>query len=123
MNARRGVSTQSAYAKGLAAERLAAADLRKRGYRILGRRYRTAEGEVDLVAAAGRHLAFIEVKRRSSHADAAWAISAHQQRRIAHAAETWLQANPAYQDHDITFDAVLISPQGPPEHMQDAFRL
>lgn len=116
-------SARSSHKKGVAAEELAAVTLERNGYMILDRRYRTPAGEVDLVAISGDHLAFVEVKRRASHADAAWAITTRQQQRIANAAELWLQAHPDYQNHDITFDAVLISPQSRPKHMQDAFRI
>lgn len=45
-------------------ERLAARFLRRQGYRILARRYRTALGEIDLVARDGSCIVFVEVKTR-----------------------------------------------------------
>jgi putative endonuclease len=45
-------------------ERLAARYLRRKGYKILARRYRTALGELDLVARDGDCIVFIEVKTR-----------------------------------------------------------
>src|SRR5438445_1065152 len=47
-------------------ERLAARYLRRQGYRILARRFRTAIGELDLVARDGACIVFIEVKTRRS---------------------------------------------------------
>ena len=111
-----------AYAKGVAAEDIAEKTLRKRGFEVLDRRYRTAAGELDLVVAASDRLAFVEVKRRSSRAQAVEAITPRQQGRIAGAAEIWLQAHPEYADRDITFDAVVICPRTPPHHIPDAFR-
>ena len=47
-------------------ERLAARYLRRQGYKILARRYRTALGELDLVARDGACIVFVEVKTRRS---------------------------------------------------------
>jgi len=97
--------------------------LERRGYEILNRRYRSPAGEIDLVASNGRHLAFVEVKARRQLSDAAWSVTPRQQRRIANAASHWLQSFPAYQDHDISFDAVLIARSKASEYISDAFRL
>jgi putative endonuclease len=45
-------------------ERLAARYLRRQGYRILARRYRTPMGELDLIARDGNCIVFVEVKTR-----------------------------------------------------------
>ncbi|MBS0265417.1 MAG: YraN family protein [Planctomycetes bacterium] len=45
-------------------ERLAARYLRRQGYRILARQYRTPLGEIDLVARDGARIVFVEVKTR-----------------------------------------------------------
>ena len=47
-------------------ERLAARYLRRQGFRIVARRYRTAMGEIDLVARDGACTVFVEVKTRRS---------------------------------------------------------
>jgi putative endonuclease len=47
-------------------EDLACDELRRRGYAILARRYRTRVGELDIVARDGETLVFIEVKARRS---------------------------------------------------------
>jgi putative endonuclease len=47
-------------------ERLAARYLRGLGFKILARRYRTALGELDLVARDGGCIVFVEVKTRRS---------------------------------------------------------
>jgi putative endonuclease len=49
---------------GSEGERLAARFLRRQGYRILARRYRTALGEIDLIARDGSCIVFVEVKTR-----------------------------------------------------------
>ncbi|MGB6837955.1 MAG: YraN family protein, partial [Dehalococcoidia bacterium] len=45
-------------------ERVAAAHLEAKGYRILARNYRCREGEIDLVAQQGDVLVFVEVRAR-----------------------------------------------------------
>jgi hypothetical protein len=50
---------------GHAGEDAACAELRRRGYTIVARRYRTRAGEIDIVARDGRTLVFVEVKARS----------------------------------------------------------
>ena len=49
---------------GSAGEKLAAGFLRRQGYRILARNYRTPYGEIDLVAYQNKETVFIEVKTR-----------------------------------------------------------
>jgi putative endonuclease len=113
----------AAYRKGHDAECHAADMLSERGYEILSRRFRSPAGEIDLVAANGTHLAFVEVKARRSRDAAAWSVTPRQQRRIADAAGYWLQSFPQYQDRDMSFDAVLIAPRQCAEYISDAFRL
>ena len=112
-----------AYRTGLDAENHAAALLTGRGFDILGRRFRSPAGEIDLIAANGSHLSFVEVKARRTIDDAAWSVTPRQQRRIAEAAGHWLQCFPEYGDRDITFDAILVAPRRHPEYIPDAFRL
>ena len=50
---------------GKRGEELACAELEKRGYVIVDRRFRTRCGELDIVARDGGVLVFIEVKARS----------------------------------------------------------
>jgi putative endonuclease len=102
---------RAAYEKGLNAEERAAKMLAGRGYEILSRRYRSPAGEIDLVAAKGAHLAFVEVKARRTIDDAAWSVTPRQQRRIANAAGYWLQDYPEYSECDMSFDAILFAPQ------------
>jgi putative endonuclease len=100
-----------AYEKGLKAEERAAKMLTGRGYEILSRRYRSPAGEIDLVAAKGAQLAFVEVKARRTLDDAAWSVTPRQQRRIVNAAGYWLQDYPEYSECDMSFDAILFAPQ------------
>ena len=51
---------------GIRGEDLACRKLRRRGYAILARRYRTRHGEIDVVAKDGDVLVFVEVKARAT---------------------------------------------------------
>src|ERR1700687_4773257 len=83
-----------AFRFGLSAESRAAAYLIAKGYRILGRRFRTPVGEIDIVARRRGVLVFVEVKAREKLDDAAEAIGKRQQGRIIAAAEFWLAGHP-----------------------------
>ncbi len=119
--ARRRRGTQ-AYRTGIAAEDAACAALRADGWTILGRRLRTAAGEVDIVARRGELLVFAEVKARPTLADAALAISPRQRARLLLAAEILLGDNPGWQAPALRFDALVVDAAGTVRRIQDAFR-
>jgi putative endonuclease len=58
--------TSDLCAIGKTGEDLACAELCRRGYAILVRRFRTRDGEIDIVARDGDVLVFVEVKTRRS---------------------------------------------------------
>ena len=51
---------------GIVGEELAAAVLTARGYAIIERRYRTARGEIDIIAEHEGTLVFVEVRARAT---------------------------------------------------------
>lgn len=53
------------YQKGRQGERLAEKYLKKKGYKILERNFRLRFGEIDLVAADGQTIVFVEVKTKT----------------------------------------------------------
>jgi putative endonuclease len=105
------------------AESLAAWSLRLRGYRIVARRFRTPQGEIDLVARRGRLLAFVEVKARGDLPQALLALSPRQRQRHARAAELFLVRHPDLAGHTLRFDLVAVRPWRLPRHLVDAWRL
>lgn len=105
------------YRRGLASEWVAAAALMARGYRILVRRARTPYGEIDLIAVRGSRIAFVEVKRRATRAQAEAALTPRQGGRIARAAAFWVSRHQAYRDHEQGLDAVLVLPWRLPVHL------
>ena len=110
--------------RGKRGERLAAWLLRLKGYSVLARRYRAPGGEVDLIAARGSLVVFVEVKVRRHQGEQqpdGW-VTARQWQRIANAAEQFL-ANPRFQrPMDVRFDVVLVGAGGFPQHHPDAWR-
>ena len=107
---------------GRLAEALCAWHLRLRGYRILARRFQTPLGEIDIVARRGGLVAFVEVKARRDLVQAGESLSVRQQRRIARAAQVYLQKQPSLQALDKRFDVMLVAPWRVPRHVIDAWR-
>lgn len=106
--------------RGRMSEFVAAAALMAKGYRILARRYKTRAGEIDLVAARGKRLAFVEVKMRRTFPDCEAAIGPRQRWRIRQAAGFWLGRHPRYAEHDQAFDLVFLAPWRWPRHLENA---
>jgi len=77
-------------------ERVAAAHLEAKGYRVLATNFRVREGEVDIVAQRGDLVAFVEVKTRRGDAlgSASEAIDARKALRLVTVAEAFGQQHP-----------------------------
>ena len=73
--------------RGLNAEMLVAAVYTLTGHRILGRRFKTPAGEIDLIAFKKNRVAFVEVKRRQTNEDAEAAVTPTLRRRVRRAAD------------------------------------
>lgn len=100
------------YYRGKYAEFIARIYMRLHGFRIIARNYicgrGTTAGEIDFVARRGRLIVFVEVKQRSSLANAAYAIQKNQQKRLIRGAQNFIKNNPQYKNHDLRFDAILV---------------
>lgn len=107
----------------MAAEAAAAAALQGDGWTVLGQRLRTPAGEIDILAERDGVLAIVEVKRRATLAEAAFALSPRQQGRLAAAAGILLAANPGWGRAGVRFDVVLVDAAGRVRRIADAFRL
>ena len=94
-----------------------------KGYRVLARNFSAAGGEIDLVVARGRAIAFVEVKARPEMEIARTSITPEKRRRVARAARAWLGRNRWAIGHDLRADAVYVSPRRWPEHLVDVFEL
>ncbi len=73
-------------------EERAARYLRLRGYSILGRNFRCRQGEIDIIAAKGAFVVFVEVKLRKNadFGEAREFVTYSKQQRVIRAAEYWL---------------------------------
>ena len=121
LEARGAARRRAAERRGRLAEMAAVVLLTLKGYRVLARRVRTPVGEIDMIARRGCVLAFVEVKARGAQDAAAEAVTLGQRRRIARAAAWWLARRPAFGDHVLRFDAVLVAPRRLPRHVAGAF--
>ncbi len=89
-------------------ENYAAGYLQERGYAILTRNFRTAHGEIDLVAQHGERLVFVEVKTRSSVAFGypEEAVTPHKRRHLQAAALLYIEEQDW--DGDWQIDVIAI---------------
>ena len=99
-------------------EELACRELRRRGYAILDRRYRTRVGELDIVAQDGDTIVFVEVKTRTveSHGSALEAVIHAKRRGIVAMARDYLTRRRRWRG-PCRFDvvAVAIAPGARPQ--------
>ena len=107
---------------GCVAEQLACNALTRDGFSILGRRMRTAAGEIDAVAERDGLTVFVEVKARRKLADAAAALQPRQQARLAGAAEILLGKNPHWGRAGVRFDVMAVDNAGRVRRIKDALR-
>ena len=111
--------------QGREGEELAVRQLKRMGYRIICRNYRSPLGEIDIIARHGESLVFVEVKSRKTETFGSpkLAVTAAKQRKLSQVAWHYLL------QHNLTevsarFDVVTISwLQGSPhlEVVENAF--
>lgn len=120
--------TRQDYEKaGRRAEVLAGLYLRAKGYKIHATRFKTREGEIDIIAQQSDCLVIVEVKQRENRLDAHESITPFAQRRIDAATDIYVSENSFAQTLGIRFDAVFVIGRNPlswrVEHIVDAWRL
>ncbi|MDO9516236.1 MAG: YraN family protein [Syntrophales bacterium] len=110
-----GPSRSNNRGKGTKGEDLAAACLKKEGYRIVERNYRCLYGEVDIIAMDKKDVVFVEVKGRESDSFGSpeEAVGPAKQKKISKVALHYLQEK-GLGEHNARFDVVAIRfmPQG-----------
>lgn len=109
------------YRRGLRSEWLALAFLSLKGYRLIAWRAKTPVGEIDLVLKRGKNLVFVEVKGRTNHDEAAFAVHQKNQSRVVRAAQYFIAGHPQYADAAIRFDVCLVAWYRFPKHLRHAF--
>ena len=112
---------------GRKAEDLAARHLKRQGYTIVARNYRTRAGEIDIIAREGRSLVFIEVKGRQStrFGSAKAAVTSRKQRQVAKMA-LWYLKETDQMGVKARFDVVAVTQKGRDvaiEIVRNAFQL
>lgn len=103
------MNTDGRQSLGKMGEDLACAELRRRGYAILERRYRTRHGEIDIIARDGATIVFVEVKARmgSEFGGGAAAVTGWKQQRIVRMATAFL-ARRGLLEAPCRFDVVAV---------------
>ncbi len=103
---------------GLNGELLAERFLAAKGMKIVDRRVRYKQGELDLVAKDGNDWVFVEVKTRKSaeFGTAAEAFTLQKARRMRRAVELYIQENSLHgQSVRCDFVGIDLDPDGMPE--------
>ncbi len=92
-------------------EDLAAAALKRQGYKILARNYLAPLGEIDIIARQGKDLVFIEVKTRRGDRFGApqEAVSAAKQNKLRRLADYYLKEKRLGDEVAVRFDVVGIT--------------
>ena len=101
--------------------------LKIRGWKILAQRFKTPEGEVDIIARKKEIIAFVEVKQRETLSQTEDILTQSNISRVMEAAEIWVERNFETLGHDfeIRFDLALIEgrlhPLSKVKYMPNAF--
>ena len=106
---------------GRRGEVLSALWLMAKGYRILGFRLKTPQGEIDLLAKKGSVLAVVEVKLRGTKALALEAVRYEQRQRLRRAGETFAARRADLKGAAIRLDLMALAPGRWPCHIPDAW--
>lgn len=109
--------------KGSSGERIAEEYLKKEGYDILARNFRTRLGEIDIVASKGEYLVFVEVKARKSEAYGfpSESVTYAKQRKISMVASQYIKLN-MYFGVAVRFDVIEVYlTEGRINHIENAF--
>lgn len=116
---------KQAYEKaGRRAENLACLYLCLKGYRILERRFKVREGEVDIIARKGKVIAMVEVKQRATDIAAESSVTFENQSRLMDAAEIYInrQRDLRGTDFELRFDFLYVIGRWKVRHITSAFQ-
>lgn len=107
------------YQYGLRGEELVCEYLKSKGYKILSIRFKTAYGEIDIIACHEDTIIFTEVKARTKlkHYEV---LSNKQIKRISQAANYYLAEN-GINDKNIRFDFILLEGNKVVSHIENAW--
>ncbi len=114
---------RTARKSGRWAEVVAAIWLFGRGWRIIGFRLKTPQGEIDILARRGSVLAVVEVKARRDLASALEAVTPRQLERLRRAGENLAAKRRDLQPLSLRIDLLALAPGRIPLHIPDAWGL
>ena len=105
-----GESTRERKSLGEFGERVAAAHLEAKGYRIIERNFRVREAEIDLVACDGDTVVFVEVRTRrgAERGLAVLSVNARKARQLLAAAGWYAADHPDIADREQRIDVVAV---------------
>lgn len=113
------------YKAGHLAEKVALLFLMMKGYWPVKMNYMigrgTGAGEVDLIVKKGNTLVFVEVKKRPDEQQAKEAVRPKNQERLMRSAQVFLSRYPQYQNYEIRYDVMWVSPHHFPKHIKSAW--
>lgn len=97
---------------GKQAEKLVAAELKKRGYKVLDKNWRTRWCEIDLIAQKQKTIFFVEVKYRNNNnwGGGLEAITPKKLQQMAFAAEIWVNQNKWQSNYELMAASVNGNP-------------
>ena len=100
---------RTAVSIGNTGEEIAVKTIKKKGYKVIERNYRTRLGEIDIIARDKEYICFIEVRmrKRTDFGTPADTIDKRKRDKIIKAAKMYALKNNLY-DMPMRFDAVLI---------------
>ncbi len=115
------MSGKTSYLKGVAAEAAVARAYQDSGFEVVAKRWKTRDGEVDLVARHQEKYYFVEVKCGRTIERAAERITLRQQERIQRAALGYLADQAKTIAVDCRFDAAMVDATGRVRVLPGAF--
>jgi putative endonuclease len=98
---------------GLTGERIAERWLRRLGWRVLDRRFRSGRRDIDLVVESDGTVAFVEVKTRrgTGFGDPAESVHWRKQRELTRSASVWIDRH-GRPNQNYRFDVVAVLVDG-----------
>ena len=89
----------------------------------MARNLRVKGGEIDIIAARGGVVAFVEVKARPTMDAALISITSEKMQRMSKAARIWLSRNRWAAQRILRGDAIYVAPFRLPRHLIAAYEL
>jgi putative endonuclease len=112
---------------GVSGERIAERWLKKRGWRIMQRRFRSGHRDIDLIAEKDGTVAFVEVKARRAalFGDPVEAVNWRKRRELTRSAQVWISRHGRLSDlYRFDVIGVLLCDDGARvRHVENAFEI